>query len=76
MTPLVDSEKNGAKVIPFPDRARIERYLTAVELSEVLGMSERWIAYRVQEGLPSHRYGRSRRFKLSEVEDWLERRAS
>lgn len=63
-----------AKIIPFPQRPGLERMLNTAELAEILGMSERWIAYRVNDGMPSHRYGRSRRFRLSEVEDWLERR--
>jgi excisionase family DNA binding protein len=64
----------SAKIVPFPQRPLPERYLTVAELSEVLGMSTRWLAYRIQEGLPSYRYGRARRFRLSEVEPWLEKR--
>jgi excisionase family DNA binding protein len=63
-----------ATIIQFPQRPGFERSLTAQELAEALGMSERWIAYRVREGMPSHRYGRARRFRLSEVEAWLQRR--
>jgi excisionase family DNA binding protein len=66
---------HSAKVIQFPQRAGFERALTVQELAEALGMSERWIAYRVREGMPSRRYGRARRFRLSEVEAWLQRRA-
>lgn len=66
----------GAKVIAFPQRLGAERALTVRELSEALGMSERWIAYRVAEGMPSHRYGRARRFRVSEVESWLARRTA
>ena len=66
----------SAKIIAFPQRPGHERALTVAELAEVLGMSERWIAYRVKEdNMPSHKYGRARRFRLSEVERWLERRA-
>lgn len=64
----------NAKVIPFPQRPGAERALTVRELAETLGMSERWIAYRRQEGMPSLIYGRSRRFRLSEVEAWLQTR--
>lgn len=64
-----------AKIIEFPHRAGFERNLTAGELAQVLGMSERWIAYRVKEGMPSYRYGRARRFRLSEVQAWVQRRA-
>lgn len=63
-----------AKVIAFPQRAGAERALTVRELADALGMSERWIAYRRQEGMPSLMYGRSRRFRLSEVEAWLQMR--
>lgn len=65
-----------AKVIAFPQRAGAERALTVRELADALGMSERWIAYRVAEGMPSHQYGRARRFRLSEVESWLARRTA
>jgi excisionase family DNA binding protein len=61
-------------VVRFPDGV-IERALTYAELSEVLGMSERWIRARVAEGMPSHLYARkARRFRLSEVQRWLEER--
>jgi excisionase family DNA binding protein len=63
-----------ARILQFPQRPGLERALTTVELSEVLGMSERWIAYKVREGMPSHTYGRARRFRLSEVESWIENR--
>jgi excisionase family DNA binding protein len=63
----------SAKIIQFPQRPGFERALTAKQLAEALGMSERWIAYRVAEGMPSHRYGRARRFRMSEVEEYLRR---
>jgi predicted DNA-binding transcriptional regulator AlpA len=64
-----------ARIIEFPQRPGLERALTARELADTLGMSERWIAYRVAEGMPSRTYGRARRFRVSEVESWLARRA-
>ena len=64
-----------ADIIDFPQRRGLEPMLTIQELAAALGMSERWIAYRVNEGMRSHRYGRARRFRLSEVVAWLERRA-
>lgn len=67
--------QQAAQVIQFPKRPGMERMLTAAELAEVLGMSERWIAYRVKDGMPSLPLGRSRRFRLSQVERWLEERA-
>jgi excisionase family DNA binding protein len=64
-----------AQVLQFPKRPGAERMLTAAELAELLGMSERWIAYRVKEGMPSQRYGRARRFRLTDVDAWLQRRS-
>ena len=64
----------SARIIPFPQRGVThERYLTITELAETLGMSERWIFDRRREGMPSHKYGRSRRYLLSEVQAWLHR---
>jgi excisionase family DNA binding protein len=65
-----------ARIIQFPQRPGNEPMLTIAELALQLHMSERWIAYQVKEGMPSHKFGRSRRFRLSDVETWLERRAS
>lgn len=51
-----------------------ERLLTTVELADHLAMSERWIRYRLEEGMPHKRYGRSLRFKASDVDAWLQTR--
>ncbi len=51
-----------------------ERRLTLAELAAHLSMSERWIQYRLKEGLPHLRYGRSLRFIASDVDAWLARR--
>jgi len=51
-----------------------EPLLTVRELANHLAMSERWIRYRVGEGMPCLRYGRSLRFRASAVDAWLERR--
>lgn len=40
-------------------------------LAEYLGMSRRWLEYRVKDGMPSRRQGASRRFQISQCEDWL-----
>lgn len=49
-----------------------ERLLTVAELAAHLSMSERWIRYRLREGMPCQRFGRSViRFKVSEVDVWL-----
>lgn len=58
-------------VIEFPKRPGLERVLSVRELADVLGMSERWVAYQVRAGMPSYKFGRARRFRLSEVERWL-----
>ncbi len=63
----------SATVIQFPARAA-KPYLSKRQLADVLGFSVRWVDYRVHEGMPSHRFGKRRRFRLSEVERWLERR--
>lgn len=51
-----------------------ERLLTTVELADHLAMSPRWIRYRLEEGMPHKRYGRSLRFKASDVDAWLQAR--
>ncbi len=51
-----------------------ERLLTTAELCERLAFSDRWIRYRLKEGMPRVRYGRSLRFRASEVDAWLKER--
>jgi excisionase family DNA binding protein len=63
----------GATVIQFPALAA-EPYLSKRQLADLLGFSVRWVDYKVREGMPSHRFGKRRRFRLSEVERWLEGR--
>ena len=54
-----------------------DRYLSRVELAQHLGVCTKTIDRMVREGCPSHTFGRRlRRFRLREVEDWLERRAA
>jgi excisionase family DNA binding protein len=53
-----------------------DRYLSRVEIAEHLGVSLKTIDRNVREGCPSYTFGRRlRRFRLAEVEAWLERRA-
>lgn len=55
----------------------INQWLTKTQLAQALQVSERWIELKVRDdGLPSLKLGRSRRFKLDDVERWAERRAS
>lgn len=64
-----------AQVIPLPRRQNgVEPYLSKKQLAACLGFSERWVDYRVDEGMPVHRFSKRRRFRLSEVEAWLEER--
>ena len=65
-----------SNVVPFPARPGCEPWLTTAQLAQTLAMSERWIAYRTAEGMPSMLFGRSRRFRISEVEKWLRERQS
>lgn len=50
-----------------------EPYVTIEQLCEHLQMKPRWVRYQITEnGLPVKRLGRSLRFRISEVEAWLE----
>ena len=70
------------EVIPFPKGGRWgrqapEAFITKRELAAYLGVSESWIQRRMKLGLPFHRepvFGRTVRFKRSEVDAWLESR--
>jgi excisionase family DNA binding protein len=51
----------------------IEAFLTARELAELLGVDQDWVYARAASGeLPSYRLGTIRRFRESEVEEWLQ----
>lgn len=54
-----------------------EPFVTDVEVAEHLGVT-RMSVYRWGKdlGLPSHKLGRSRRFKLSEVDAWARARCT
>jgi len=58
----------------IPLRATRGPLLSMRELAAELGFSERWVRYRVQEGMPKRRWGNQYRFRLTEVEAWLEER--
>lgn len=66
----------AAQVLAFRPRAGQEAWVTKPHLAAHLGMSERWIEMRVRDGMPSQRFGRSRRFRISEVESWLAGRSA
>lgn len=50
------------------------RLVSLAQLREKSGLSERWWRYRINEGMPTHRYGSQLRFDVSEVFAWLEER--
>jgi len=49
-----------------------DRWLDKRELADVLGCGVRWIEERLREGMPSAMLAGRRKFKLAEVERWLE----
>ena len=55
---------------------RVEPWLTKRQLAAHLGFSTRWVELRVREGMPAQRWGSRLRFRASEVEEWLGRRAA
>jgi predicted DNA-binding transcriptional regulator AlpA len=64
-----------ARIIQFPHRTVPERWLTKKEIAVHVGYSVRWVEYRVLEGMPCRRFGNQLRFRVSEVEAWLLKRA-
>lgn len=64
------------RVIQFTPRDHREPYLTKRQLADELGVSVRWIEYRMKEpGFPRHEWtARMVRFRYSEVVRWLETR--
>ena len=64
-----------ATVVPFPRRRGFEPWVTKKQVAAYLGFSTRWVELRVREGMPSMLFGGHRRFRLSEVEAWIEGRA-
>lgn len=63
----------GAAVIPFPRAMAREPWLSKRQVAEYLGRSTRWVELRVRDGMPSKMIGGRRGFRLSEVEEWLDR---
>jgi len=49
----------------------IEPWLDKKGLAEHLGCGERWIEYRMAEGMPSWKIAGRIKFRVSEVEAWL-----
>ena len=67
-----------SNVVPFPvERRDSEPWLLKSELAQELRCSERWIELRMRDSkLPCVYVGRSPRFRLSEVNDWLRKRSA
>jgi hypothetical protein len=57
------------------DRSNVvELWLPKKKLALTLGVSERWLDYRVDEGLPHRRIAGRRVFQLHAAESWLRKR--
>jgi excisionase family DNA binding protein len=58
---------------PPPQPVELERFLTARELAELLNVSENYIYDLAAKGiLPSYKIRGNRRFRWSEIEQWLD----
>ena len=53
-----------------------EPWLTKTQLAHRLAVSRRWIDYRRTEGMPCHKWGGIVRFRVTEVEAWLNERSA
>ena len=57
------------------DRSNVtELWLPKKQLARTLGISERWLEYRIEEGLPHRRIAGRCVFRLNAVESWLRKR--
>jgi hypothetical protein len=57
------------------DRSKVtELWLTKQEFAKYLGVSVRWVEYRMSEGLPHREIAGGPRFQLTPAEGWLRRR--
>jgi hypothetical protein len=54
------------------DVAHLEPWLAKAQLAEYLACSERWIEEKMAEGMPHAKIAGRIKFKVSEVEPWLE----
>lgn len=74
------SESNViGQLLHFPPRPIVrdpDPWITRAEVAARLGVSVRWVDYRVTEGMPSLKMRGARRFKMREVEDWLRQRGT
>lgn len=56
---------------PAPELAEASRLRTADELAEHYGICRASVYNLLHRGMPSVQIGRSRRFRLAEVDTWL-----
>ncbi len=63
-------------VIPFPQQAAWEPWLSKRQLAQHFGYSTRWVELKMREGMPSYIHGSQRRYRLSETEAWLAERST
>jgi excisionase family DNA binding protein len=72
---LADVNDGEGRVLDFTAaraaRSGDEPWLSKKQIAEHLGYSERWVDYRIRDGLPCKRLGNRWRFRRSEVETWL-----
>jgi predicted DNA-binding transcriptional regulator AlpA len=70
---LTTIERQLAALLDQSGVAALEPWLTKRQLASHLGVSPRWLDDRVAEGLPKRFLAGSNKFRLSEVEPWLQR---
>jgi excisionase family DNA binding protein len=56
--------------------AEREPYVTKQHIAQFYGFTPRWVELKVAGGMPCHRFGSRVRFRVSEVEAWLQSAAS
>jgi excisionase family DNA binding protein len=67
-TTILSGSYSGAERSGTP-----ERFLTARELADILSVHENYIYDQAARGLiPSYKFGGCRRFRWSEIEEWLD----
>jgi hypothetical protein len=69
----VDVRGRGSRR-PFTGRAPSAEAAGGYARSGEVVMSERWLRYRVAEGMPTKRFGARLRFDVEEVQNWIEER--
>jgi predicted DNA-binding transcriptional regulator AlpA len=72
--PPSGSAHGSGVIVAFPKRHGFEPWLSKKQVAVHYGFSTRWVELRVRDGMPSHLRGGQRRFLLSEIEAWFERR--